>query len=204
MRPRRACWCARPLVAGAWIATAACMALVAWRATDPAAAVAASEPGEAFKDSADRHLLAGRFLAATAMMDRFERTIPRTTADFEGAYATALGNAALEARVERGLAIPATRSSIERVALLRNALGRVVAGEHKSAQPGQMRDLRVVRAGMLVIWGFAREAYHEYWSAHDAQPLDPRVAGEAAWLEARFTDPVSNATGRPPAGRSSP
>jgi len=172
----------------------------------PTAAITPEAPGgeasgPALTEAADRHSRAGRFLAATAVMDRYERAFPHTTADFEGAYATALGNGALEARVVRGLPIPGTRSSIERVALVRKALGRVATGESKSARPAQTRDLRVVRAGMLVLWGFAREGYQEYWSAHGAQPLDSRIAGQAAWLEARFADPVSDAAQGPSSER---
>jgi hypothetical protein len=121
---------------------------------------------------------------------------PHTNAAFDGAVASAVGNTAVEARVVRGLPIPVTRSSIERVALLREAHARMTAGERKADGPLRIRDLRVVWAGQLAFWGFVREGYQQYWSAHDAYPLDEKNAGQAGWLELRFLDPTSDGSRR--------
>jgi len=174
----------------AWIASATLRSEAARSQPSPDAGVAAEV--EALRDSANRRAMAGRFLAGLAFLRRIERLTPHTSADFEGAYATALGNAAVEARVERGLAIPVTRSSVERVSLLRDAFARVAAGEQKAERPNQARDLRVVRAGQLAFWGFVREGYQDFRSAHGVSPLDQKTSGQAGWLELRFLEPTSD------------
>ncbi len=144
----------------------------------------------AASDSADAHMRAGRYHEALRFMERIDRATRETTPDFEGAYATALRNAALEVRAVDGVPLPTTRSSVERVELVRRSLGRLDAGERKSPTPEQVTRLSVARGGQLVTWGFVREAYAAYWKAHEAAGLDETAQREAGNLERALVDPA--------------
>jgi hypothetical protein len=150
----------------------------------------ASLDARAAGDSADRWMRSGRFLAAIPYLEQVGRVTPRTTANYEGAFATALRNAALEVHERGGVALPATRSSIERIALVRESLARLDAGERKADDPAVHGRLIAARAEQLVTWGFPLEGYQEYWRAHDAHLLDEAARLDAARLEFLLRRPV--------------
>jgi len=183
------------VIAGRVLATLAVLAAIPLGAAGQAPptgrtpAALAGLSARAAADSADRRMRDSLFLEALPFLEQVERATPRPSADFEGAFATALRNAAFQVREIEGRAWPATRSAVERVALVRESFRRVAAGEARAARPELAGRLILVRASQLNQWGFAREAYQEFWRAHDAHPLGPEAQAEAAGLERRLRDP---------------
>ena len=188
---------------GSWVFAAGLLTLLAGcPASGPEAIAArdASPPHAATLDAreayaaADRLVRSGNYIEALGYLARIERLTPRTTADFEGSYATALANTAIQAHVVNGMPIPVTRSSVERIALIRESFRRLKAGAGKATSPRQLSLLAAVRAGQLAIWGFAREGFEEYWRGHEIHPLDSNTQDQAGWLERVLRDPTAPVT----------
>ena len=85
-------------------------------------------------------------------------------------YSTALHNAAIESRVHLGLPRPATRSSIERVALMRQSLAQLEEAQRLAATPAHRALVRATFAHHFVTWGMPWEALLEF---REAQRLVP-------------------------------
>jgi hypothetical protein len=152
---------------------------------DPLAGLTAMASG----DSAVRLIERGRYLAALPYLEHVEVSGSDATGNFDAQIASVLVNAANEGRDAGGRLVPATRSTIERIDLVRQALARLDVAERKATQPAQRRDAIVTRGGLLAAWGFVREGYIDYRRANAAQDLQGRRVREAAWLEMMFHDP---------------
>ncbi len=196
-RPRSAAHRPRPglrrrLALGAGLVAIAVLAPMAarWGRPRPAPDPLASLTALAAADSADRRIRDGRHLESLDYIARIERLAGAGDADFEARAATAAGNATSQVRARDGLVIPVTRSSVERAGLMRDAWLRLERAEGKVVHPAQHRNIVVVRAGQLAVWGFVREGYAEYRRAHEIHPLDPRALGEAGWLERALREPA--------------
>jgi hypothetical protein len=74
-------------------------------------------------------------------------------------YAGALYNVGLEVRDRHGVAVPATRSSIERVAMMREALAELDIAERLATNPHDRAIAIRSRAERLQIWGFPWDAF---------------------------------------------
>jgi hypothetical protein len=145
---------------------------------------------EAAADSIGSLVARGRPLEAVPYVRQVEAQMPAPEPDFLGQFSSILSNATIELSEVHGLRIPATRSSVERVAMMREALLRLDQAEPIARSAEQRRDVVVTRARMLSVWGFQREAYVEYRSAHRFAPLDTRARSEAIWIERMTRDPT--------------
>jgi len=110
-------------------------------------------------------------------------------------YAAALEGASLEGASRRGNAVPATRSTSERVALMRESLAQLDLASRLA--PGARERARVAeaRAHHLRVWGLVWDAAADY---RQAVALDPKwgvVAERARAHLAELRDPA-----RPGAG----
>jgi hypothetical protein len=143
-------------------------------------------------DSADRLVQRGRFFEALPYIERVERVagVEATDSDFEARTATTENNATIQVHARGGMVIPVTRSTIERVALIRQSMLRLDRAERKSTHAVQRRNIIAARAGQLAVWGLVREGYAEYQRAHEIQALDGRALSEAGWIEKMLQDPT--------------
>jgi len=147
--------------------------------TDPIATMTAL----AAADSADRLMNAGRYFEAIPYIARVERVAGSVDANFLLRAASAESNAGFQARAVRGLAIPVTRSSIERTELMSRSFQRFDLAEAKSVGLDQRSTVIASRAHQLAVWGFAREGYAEYRRAHQVHALDVATLRDVRWLE---------------------
>jgi tetratricopeptide (TPR) repeat protein len=101
-------------------------------------------------------------------------------------YAAALNDAALEVQ-DRGVPMPVIRSSLERVALARQALAQLDEAERLA--PGAVERAFVLAAAgqRLVTWGFPLEARERFARAVE---LDRSWGEVLAGLDARLADPT--------------
>lgn len=97
--------------------------------------------------------------------------------------AVAMSDAALEARSVLGSVRLKTRSSFERVALMREAMAQQDRAEALATTPGDRARAIAARAHVLVVWGFQRDALAEF---RRAGTLDPQWLSVAADLEAQL------------------
>jgi hypothetical protein len=193
---------------GMWIATLIAIivlsAAVAWwklrprshSPVDPLAGVSPDAAADSITSSVDH----GRMLEAIPYVRKIESQMPAPDPDFLGQFARILTNATIQKRDLHGLTIPATRSAVERVALVREALARLDVAE-RIARTNQDRSAIVVaRARILSVWGFQREAYAQYRRANAFAPLDHRARSEGVWIELMTADPT-HAVAAPDSGR---
>ncbi|MEO5616435.1 MAG: hypothetical protein ABIS67_01580 [Candidatus Eisenbacteria bacterium] len=193
-----------------WILAAASLAALAllvqrfggpWTPPDPLAGLTAL----AAADSADRLVERGLHFEALPYIERVERIAAAgsTDADFEARTATTGYNATIQVHARNGMVVPVTRSTIERIALIRSSMLRLERAERKADHPAQRRNIIVVRAGQLAVWGFVREGYADYRRANAIRPLEGRALSEAGWIEKMLGDPTQMLPAPPPE-RSSP
>jgi Flp pilus assembly protein TadD len=84
--------------------------------------------------------------------------------------ASALGNGAQQARFHLGKAETATRSSVERVAMMREALRETEAAELLSGAPADRAVALFERGRALQTWGFPSDAAVLFQKAATAAP----------------------------------
>jgi hypothetical protein len=110
---------------------------------------------------------------------RFALTRPSQPALELVGYSDILHNHALENRRRGDTPQSATRSSFERVALMRESFAQLATAESIAARPPERALVHVTRAHHLLIWGLPLDALAEY---RKAQAFDPSRAPEAAGL----------------------
>lgn len=88
-------------------------------------------------------------------------------------YATGLHDAALQSNSRFGWLGFATRSSIERLALMREALAQLDAAERLAATPAERARVHATRAHQFLIWGLPWEALVEFRRAQESDPSWP-------------------------------
>ena len=185
--PRRTGW--RWVSALLLLAAVVLLAIHPWKAKPPVDPLAGLDLNVA-ADSADALHKRGKFLEALVYVDYLER-VGQPTAAFESRAASASNNATIEVREKDGLVIPATRSSVERVALLRESIRRSHVAEDLDSRTPLRVAFGAARAGQLAVWGFVREAYLEYRRAAALGPLPARALSEARWVEVHLADPTA-------------
>jgi len=100
-------------------------------------------------------------------------------------YVTAINNAALESRVRPAMGGPVTRSSVERVALMREALAQLELLAARSRSPHEQAMVHELRARLYKNWGFLWETVLELRVAQRLDPAWHQVALNAdlfVWL----------------------
>lgn len=170
------------------LAAVVLLALHPWKPRVPPDPLAGMDL-DAAADSADALDRRGKFVESLVYVDYLER-VGRLTPEFEARAATASNNATIEVREKDGLVIPATRSSVERVALIGQSIRRSHEAEEMDGTTPMRMAYVVARAGQLAVWGFVREAYVEYRRAASLGPLPERALAEARWVEAHLGDPT--------------
>jgi tetratricopeptide (TPR) repeat protein len=93
-------------------------------------------------------------------------------------YAAALGNGVLEARLHLGREEIATRSSVDRIAMLRESLRETEIAERLAAAPSERATALTERARVLYTWGFPIQALAIYRTAATLVP-GHRIVTEA-------------------------
>ena len=161
----------------ALVGMALALAAVAWLATHPRgprpAALAAPDPlanvapHEAYQIG-NRLIREGR---SSEAIPYFRRAFVDLRQDFYGIHfglAAALRNATLQDTVRRGLVQPVTRSSVERVAMLKEALVEFERASRLAETPSQMVEVTRAVSQILGNWGFAWDAFALYRQAQHA------------------------------------
>ncbi len=98
----------------------------------------------------------------------FRRAFVDLRSDFHGVHfslAAALRNATLQDTVRRGLAMPVTRSSFERVTMLRESLAELDRALGLAQSPAQVVQVMRAKAQLLSNWGFGWDAFGVYRTA---------------------------------------
>jgi hypothetical protein len=181
-------------------ALAVALALVAlavkqpWRAaarTPVAPAAAASavdrlDARAAYREGA-RLYTEKHYLEAAPYFRRIGALLPSPPREYHLQIADVLGRAALESR--RDAPLPATRSSVERIAMLREALAHLDAAERLSRAPREVAEVRAWRANLMRVWGFPWEALYGLRSAVDADSSWSVVEGSAGLFTYRLHHP---------------
>lgn len=91
-------------------------------------------------------------------------------------YSSALANAALESRTVARFGRRVVRSSIERVALVRESLRQLDLAAAMADAPHDRAVIEVARGETLETWGFPYDALECYRRALALDPTAPRLA----------------------------
>jgi hypothetical protein len=100
-------------------------------------------------------------------------------------YSSSLNDAAIQSRSRLHFMGQATRSSVERIALMRESLGQLDVAERMAATPAERALVHATRAHHYVTWGMPLDALLEFHAAQTADPSrgwEPIVAELAARL----------------------
>jgi hypothetical protein len=125
-------------------------------------------PDEAYQRGA-RILSEGRADRSLAYF-RHALSFPGDPAMAHVGYSAGLHDAAIQSRSRFGLAGLATRSSIERIALMRESLEQLDLAERLATTPAERARVHATRAHHYVTWGMPWDALAEF---HAAQTDDP-------------------------------
>lgn len=99
-------------------------------------------------------------------------------------YGGALYNVGLEVRDRRGVAVPVTRSSIERVAMMRDALAELDIAERLTINTHDRAIVIRARGERFQIWGFPWDAFVQLRQAQWTDSLRRELGGLAdAYME---------------------
>lgn len=153
-------------------------AWLAWRAFEarrvPADPIERMSVDDAFAAGL-RHGGAGHHLAALPYFRRAVTLAPDSWTAREN-YASTLYNGAQEARVHLGKNEPATRSSIERISMIRESLGQTEEALKWASQPADQALVFFQRAQAFHTFGFAIDALLEFRQAARQAPDNGVIA----------------------------
>lgn len=147
-------------------------------ATDPTAGLDAAQANDAGLAIAR----AGRPLDALPYMARAAALAPGLWFVHQN-YAGALGNAAQQARLHLGKEEIATRSSVERVALLRVSLREMTSAESLASVAADRGVVVFERGRAFQTWGFPLDALKEFRRAMTHDPSSRMIAETVAGAE---------------------
>ncbi len=105
-------------------------------------------------------------------------------------YAAALFNSTVEYKTRSGMEVAVTRSSVERVQLMNEALHQLDLAERLAPTPAVVAQIQSTRGRMLHLWGFPWEAFVSYRKAQFAMPSDAQLAGRADAFMDVLRDPT--------------
>ena len=188
-KPRRPVGPAPWVLAALLLAAVIVLALHPWKprpAPDPIAALGMDRAADV-ADSLDKRR---EYVLALPYVDYLE-SVGEITGAFESRAATAANNASIQVHEKDGIVIPATRSSVERVALVRRSMSRAGHAEALATTNALRAAIAAAHAGQLATWGFVRESYAEYRRAAQYAPLAPKPFAEARWVERMLADPTT-------------
>lgn len=104
-------------------------------------------------------------------------------------YAASLHNLCVQADERRGVRMPAVRSSIERVALMRQALLELERAERTAATPRDKSRVLSTRAQILRFWGLPWNAVEQLRMAQFADRSQEELARSADAYMLLLKDP---------------
>ncbi len=130
---------------------------------------------------------AKRNLEALPYFRRVGALLPQPTRQYHLLMTDVLEHAALQPRWDAPQS--ATRSSVERVAMLHEALAHLDVAERLSRTPREIAEVRAWRANLLRVWGFPWEALASLRAAVAADSSWTVVAGSADLFTFRVHHP---------------
>ncbi len=156
------------------------------RPAGPASAIDRMDVKAAYLEGA-RLYQEHRHLEALPYFRRIGALLPNPPRQFHLQITDVLDHAALQTRSDA--AQPASRSSAERVAMVREALAHLDAAERLSTTPRELAEVRAWRAIVLRVWGFPWEALYWLRSSAAADPTWTVMGQSADILVMRFQHP---------------
>ena len=128
---------------------------------------------------------AGRHLAS---MPYFRSAVAKAPGSWTARenYANTLFNGAQEARIHLGKDEPATRSSVERIAMIAESFRQTDAAASLASEPRDRALVSYQRGRALYTFGLAAEALVELRKAAALDPPSPGIARAAADAEAQL------------------
>jgi len=138
-------------------------------------------------ETASRLMLSGRANESLPWMRRQIALLDRDDWEARKDYATALHNAALESRADR----PATRSSFERIALVRESFHQLDLAESLTDAPSARAALLSSGAHTMWIWGMQWDALVPLERAIALPGARPELAPWAGSIRATMEHPVN-------------
>jgi hypothetical protein len=107
-------------------------------------------------------------------------------------YGSALYNVTLQLEDRHGVPVAVTRSSWERMELMREAMRQFAVAERLARDPRDLAFVRSSRARMLWLWGLPWETFTAYREAQFANPADQGLAVQADRYMDLMQDPVGS------------
>lgn len=175
------------VIAGAIAIVVAYAAVARWRRTEPVAAttpraadpVAGMSATEAARMAA-RLFRENRAYESLPYFRRVAPELPPGRLDFRLEFATALGNASLQARLRTDA----------RVGLMLESLDELARTERAVEWPRERARVIVARAFLLRVWGFPADASAELRRALATDPTYPDLDAIARLMERRLREPT--------------
>lgn len=167
-----------------WIAATAIVALAIWKLwpshSAPAGpdAAAAVPPSEAYRRAVE--LSSEKRFRESVIY--YRRALGHAHPDFSDLhlnYALALYDLTVQYTVRAGRVSPATRSSVERIELSREAFEELDRAAQLAATPAALARVLSFRANMQLLWGFPWDALQSYRAAQHADSTNPALAERA-------------------------
>ena len=164
-----------------------------------AIAAAPAGAGEAgTMDAVSAYREANRLLGVNRLRDSlpyFRRALSQVTTDFceiHYYYGVALGARSMQYAPRAGGDFPATRSSVERIALAAESLRQLTRAAELARDPAAGSSVRRYRSEVLTAWGFPWEALSSLEEAERAIPGN----GWAGKQHARYVEVMRDATAK--------
>jgi len=165
-------------------------------------AIAAPAPARAddpaTMDAVSAYREANRLLAVNRLRESlpyFRRALSQVTTDFceiHYYYGVALGALSMQYASRAGGDFPATRSSVERIALAAESLRQLTRAAELARDPAAGSSVRRYRSEVLTAWGFPWEALSSLEEAERAIPGN----GWAGKQHARYVEVMRDATAK--------
>lgn len=159
-------------------------------ADDPALAELASLDLPAVNQRAIALVESHRFVESLPYFRREFELLEQPLWGLHHDFGTVLNNGAFQTRRLRGLTVPLTRGTIERVALVREAYMEQDRAARLAPAPPDRARVWERRAHMLWLWGFRWDGYGAYRKALAALPGSRPIAGRLELRVAQMRDPV--------------
>jgi len=105
-------------------------------------------------------------------------------------YAASVLNAAIEVGEVRGRPAPLSRSSVERIAGVRDAFAHLAEAERLATSPADRAYVVELRARHLALWGLGWDAFDNYRRASEIEPGNGRIRNEMSWQARLLRDAV--------------
>ena len=121
----------------------------------------------------------GRNLESLRFFERAGPGLAGRHYEYHFDYAAALHNLCVQAEERRGIRMPVVRTSVERVALMRQALAEMERAERVAPTPPDKSRVLRTRALILRFWGLPWNAFEQLRLAQYADRSQAELAGDA-------------------------